>query len=329
MNLSPVSSIGARVITTFLILLLVHVGFANDGFCQPVTLDASGTKHQLWLVSTRGASSCPRLDQTSRLQYWRCDPDHKWRNSSIGEVLASDQPETTTLIYVHENRVSETELFRRAPKVFQQLSKFAPAGKCFRLIAVSWPSDRIGRRQRLDVQIKAKRSEAHGFYLAWLLDQIHPDVPVTLFGDSFGPRMIAASLHCLAGGSIQGQCLTQRTHPRRRAVRAVLMSAALDAHWLSPGQRYGLALTQVEHMLVTVNPADQALRWYPRMHCLLHKGANALGYVGLPCDPALSQQAGKIVEWNVSGIVGSTHSWQVYEGSPLIMRQIAPHLFGA
>ncbi len=220
-------------------------------------------------------------------------------------------------------------MFRRAPIVLQQLAKFAPAGKRFRLIAVSWPSDRIGHHQRPDVQIKAQRSESHGFYLAWLLDQIHPDVPVTLFGDSFGPRMIAASLHYLAGGSIHGQCLSQRTHSLRRPVRAVLMSAALDSHWLSPGQRYGLALTQVEHMLVTVNPADQVLRWYPRMYRLLPKGDNALGYVGVPCDPSLGQHAGKIVELNVSGIVGSTHSWRVYEGSPRIMQQIAPHLFGA
>jgi hypothetical protein len=329
MNLSLVSSISARVITTFLILLLAHVGFADDASFQSVTLDAPSTKHQLWLVSTRHASSCPRLEQTSRLQYWRCDPDCNWRNSSISEVLASDDPETTTLIYVHENRVSEAEFFRRAPIVLQQLSNVSPAGKRFRLIAISWPSDRIGRHQRTDVQIKAKRSEAHGFYLAWLLDQIHPDVPVTLFGDSFGPRMIAASLHCLAGGSIQGQCLTQRTHPRRRGVRAVLMSAALDADWLSPGQRYGLALTQVEHMLVTVNRADQALRWYPRMYHLLHRGANALGYVGMPCDRSLSQQAGKIVELNVSGIVGNAHSWRAYEGSPRMVQQIAPHLFGA
>jgi hypothetical protein len=82
-------------------------------------------------------------------------------------------------------------------------------------------------------------------------------------------------------------------------------------------------------MLVTVNPADEALRWYPRMYRLFPRGANALGYVGLPCGRLMSQYPGKIVEWNVSGIVGRTHSWQVYEGSSLIMQQIAPHLFGA
>jgi hypothetical protein len=82
-------------------------------------------------------------------------------------------------------------------------------------------------------------------------------------------------------------------------------------------------------MLVTVNPADEALRWYPRMYRLLAKGPSALGSVGVACDRLMSQQAGKIVEWNVSGIVGRTHSWQVYEGSSRMMQQIAPHLFGA
>jgi hypothetical protein len=328
MHFSRLSFIVARVITSFVVLLLAQVGFAGDGSFQHVAVDAPGTTHQLWLLSTRSASSCPRLDQTGRLRYWRCDADYQWRNSSLSEVLGSDDPETTTLIYVHENRVSEAESFDRARVVFRQLSKVAPAEKRFRLIAVSWPSDRIGHRGRPDVQIKAQRSEAHGFYLAWLLDQIDPDVPVSLFGDSFGPRMITASLHCLAGGSIQGQRLSERADPPRRPVRAVLMSAALDAHWLSAGQRHGLALTQVERMLVTVNPADEALRFYPRMYRLVPKGADALGYVGLRCGHLMNQHAGKIVEWNVSSIVGRTHSWRVYEGSSLVMQQIAPYLFG-
>ena len=257
MNSSLFLSAGTRVITTVVIVLFASVGFADEGSCQGVPGEAPGEKHQLWLVNTRNASGCPSLQQTSRLRFWRCDPDYQWRNSSVNEVLAADDPETTTLIYVHENRVSEAESFRRAVKVFQQLSTFAPTDKRFRLIAVSWPSARIGHRQRPDVQIKAQRSELHGFYLAWLVDQIHPDVPISLFGDSYGPRMITASLHCLAGGSIRGQYLSQRMNPTRRPVRAVFMSAALDAHWLSPGQRYGLALTQVEHMLVTVNPTDE------------------------------------------------------------------------
>ena len=131
MHFSRVSSIGARVITPFVVLLLAHVGLANDACFQGVTVDAPGTVHQLWLVSTRGASSCPRLDQTSRLRYWRCDPDCNWSSSSVSEMLGSDDPATTTLIYVHENRVSEAESFRRASKGISATIEVCSSRKTF------------------------------------------------------------------------------------------------------------------------------------------------------------------------------------------------------
>lgn len=317
-----------RLIAAVAILLLAQLRVACGETVQHITLDPPLTNHQLWLVSTRDASSCPSLEQTSRLRYWRCDPDQQWRHSHLSELLGSDDPNMTTLFYVHENRVTQAETFGRARKVFRQLSDVAPAGQRFRMIALSWPSDRIAGGQRADVQIKAQRSEAHSFYLAWLVDQIRPDVPVSFFGDSFGPRLITAALHRLGGGSIQGQGSFPRLHPQRRPVRAVLMSAALDAHWLYPGQRHGLALTQVEHMLITVNPADRTLRWYPHMDRLLRNGPDALGYVGVPCVRCLGQYEGRVAQWNVCGIVGSTHSWLAYEGSLLMMQQLAPHLFG-
>jgi hypothetical protein len=327
MSLSTVSSLVARFISCVIIFLIANVGLANDQAFQDVTFDSPGGKHQLWLVSTRNASSCPSVDQTRHIRYWRCDLSCQWRSSNLSEVLGSDDPRMTTLIYVHENRVTEAEAFQRAPIIFRQLTKFAPLEQRFRLIVITWPSDRIGHRPRPDVQVKAQRSEAHGFYLAWLLDQMHPDVPISLFGISYGPRLISAALHYLGGGTIDRRCLYPRTHPSRRAVRAVLMAPAIDSHWLCSGQRYGSALTQVEQMLITINPTDYALRWYPRMNGLLPKGANALGYVGFRNATTLRPNPGTITQWNVSGIVGSEHSWEVYEGSSIIMSRIAPYLF--
>ena len=317
----------AHFIAVVVILLLTDIGRADDSSPRHVTIQPPGAKHQLWLVSTRFASSCPSLQETARLKYWRCDPDYHWRSSDLGELLGSDDPEITTLVYVHENRVSRTESFYRVWKIFKKLSLVAPPGKRFRLIAISWPSDRIGRRPRPDVQIKADRSEAHGWYLAWLLDHINPDVPVALFGNSYGPRMITAALHFLGGGSINDCHLAERVHPDRRPVRLVLMAAALDVHWLYPGRRHGQALSQIEQLLITVNPTDRVLRLYPRMYGLLRGGPQALGYVGLPCGGCLRPNLAKVIEWNVSGQVGSTHSWTVYEGSSIMMAQIAPHLF--
>ena len=129
MHSTLVSARVARVVTTLVILLVVRAGFANEDSGQPVSCDAPGAKHQLWLVNTRQASCCPSLEETRRLRFWRCDLDYQWRDSSVQEVLAADDPETTTLIYVHENRVSEAESFRRAVAVFQQLSKFSPTSR--------------------------------------------------------------------------------------------------------------------------------------------------------------------------------------------------------
>lgn len=326
---APISPrVSLRFFALTLALALGSAAFADALSTQKSAVEPPGTKHQLWLVSTRYACSCdPTVQQASRLKYWQCDSDRKWQRSNLSELLDTDDPRTTTLIHVHENRVSRRSSFYRAWSVFVKLSRVAPSDQRFRLIAISWPSDRIGRRQRADVQIKAQRSEAHGFYLAWLMDQIDPDVQIGLFGYSFGPRMITTALHHLGGGAICGRRLDERVHPERKPVRVVLMAGALDAHWLYPGQHHGQALTQVEHMLNVVNPCDPALRWYPRMDRLLCRGPHALGYVGVPCAARLDPHAGKVAEWNVSGRVGRVHSWTTYEGSSSMMAQIAPHLF--
>ncbi len=175
--------------------------------------------------------------ETSRLSFWRSDPDHVWRKESLGQLLATDNASVRTIFYVHENRVSRSDSFRRARLVFTRLSHAVPADRSFRLIAISWPSDRIGIRQRPDTQIKAKRSEIHAFYLAWLLDQIDPGVPVSLYGMSYGPRVITAALHHLAGGSIGQLRLPGPRYRNQRRVRVVLMAAGIDGHWLYPGQR--------------------------------------------------------------------------------------------
>jgi hypothetical protein len=324
---SPTSSL--RFFALALVLVLGSLACADAYSAQRSTIAPPGTKHQLWLVSTRCASSSnPSVQQASRLKYWRCDSDRQWRLSNLSELLGTDDPETTTLVYVHENRVSRRESFYRAWTVFVRLSRVAPADKRFRLIVISWPSDRIGRRQRPDVQIKAQRSEAHGFYLAWLLDQIHPDVRIGVFGYSFGPRVITTALHHLGGGAIYGRRLDERVHAVRKPIRVVLMAAALDAHWLYPGQHHGRALTQVEHMLIITNPRDSVLRFYPHLYRLLCGGPPALGTAGVRRDERLHPHQDKVVEWNVAGQVGGTHSWKVYGGSSSMMAQIAPHLFG-
>ncbi len=315
-----------------LALLSLAIGIVNDVLAESIpkrsaTASVPATSNQLWIVSTRNTSYCnPSIEQTSRLKYYRSDVNCRWQPATLGDLLSADDPAVTTLFYIHENRVTRGESFQRAHAVFDRVSCFA-GDRPFRLIAIAWPADRISCRPRPDVQAKAHRSEAHGFYVAWLIDQMNPDILIGLFGYSFGPRMITTALHYLGGGSIRNTVLANRVHPERRPVRATLMAAALDAHWLIPGQRHGNALTQVDQMLVLVNSRDKALRWYPRLY-RGRRGPHALGYVGLSRDSRIAQYGERVSQWNVTGYVGRTHSWSVYEGSSGTMSKVVPFLLG-
>jgi hypothetical protein len=301
------------------------IAFLLAGFSTSAGANDPLAKHQLWLVSTRFASSCdPSEAETAKLKFWRCDADRRWRASRLGEMLQADEAPANTLVYIPENRVGRDESFRRAWHIFASVSRAVPPDQRVRLIVISWPSDRIGRRQRPDAQIKAQRSEVHAFYLAWLLDKMNPDAPVGLFGHSYGPRMITAALHYLGGGSIDGVRLAKRAHASRRPVRAALLAAAIDAHGLSRHAEYGKALSQVEHMLIVVTGCDTALRWYPWLWG--RGGPQALGYFGLSCDECLGADRAKIVVHDATADVGRSHSWTDYEGSPTMMTRIVENL---
>ncbi|WP_345318828.1 hypothetical protein [Novipirellula rosea] len=282
--------------------------------------------NRIWLVSTRGASSCsPSLNQTTRIKFWSSDTGVPWQQTNVDHFFDCVNGDPVPLcIYVHENRVSAEEAWGRAKTIFCQLQQASqPQNDRFRLVVVSWPSDRIGVRPRPDAQIKAQRSEMHGYYLAWLLDQIDPSVPVSLFGTSYGPRMITAALHLRAGGTIAGHQLASTSYSARSAVRVALFASALDCDWLLPNHHHGRAMTQVERMLIAYNPSDSVLHWYPRLNG--RGGPAALGYVGVS-PSRLGVDGYKVQLMNVSRSVGKTHSWQAYEGNPAMMSRVAPYL---
>ena len=110
---------------------------------------------------------------------------------------------------------------------------------------------------------------------------------------------------------------------RKSGRKTLLFGASARLH----PQRHGLALSQIEQMLILFNPHDPALRWYPRLYG--RQGADALGFVGVTCESRLGNYRPLVKEWNVSSQVGREHSWRLYEGSPTMMTPIAQHLFGS
>jgi hypothetical protein len=160
--------------------------------------------------------------------------------------------------------------------------------------------------------------------VAWLIDQMHPDVPVGLLGYSFGAQAVTGALHALGGGAIGGQTLT-RVHPLRRPPSAATLGAAMPARWVDPGQRHGLAISQVERFLITVNPSERTLRFYRGLR--FNGGGPVLGNTGVLGLERHGAAAERVDHFCTEPYNGKRHFFKVYMGQPEITSRLTGYVF--
>ena len=123
----------------------------------------------------------------------------------------------------------------------------------------------------------------------------------------------------MGGGELLGCALKLEPKAGPPMIRAVLLAAAEDDGWLSPGAPNGLAIPTVDRMLLLNNGCDNALQHYPMMDRCTH--ASALGYVGLATsDP-------KIEQYDVCCTVGPEHEWSHYFCNECLVARMRPYLF--
>lgn len=282
---------------------------------------AESASAEVWLISTRCAPRSGRVDTgLGQIEYWRLGADNRWLAADADAFRETGEPAVPTTFVIHGNRQTHAKAIRSGWGVYCRMRRDA-GGRPFRLVIWSWPSERIRGTNRRDVRVKACRSDMQSCYLAECLSRLDPDLPVCLVGYSFGARIVTGALHLLAGGQVAGRALGEPSGVGRRPIRAVLVAGALDADWLLPGRRNGLALSQVERLLVTRNCRDPALRLYPLMYYL--GGPQALGFAG----PACCGQSEKIELLDVSCSVGRTHAWARYLQSPGLCGRLAWYTF--
>ena len=287
--------------------------------------DANDTAQEVWVVSTRHAARAGRVASAEeKIRYWQLGADRHWNRMSAAQLLGDDRPIPTT-VFVHGNCTNHNFAVRSGWYVYRRMKRDA-RGRPFRFVIWSWPSDRVARRYRQDARTKAGYSDVQAYYLANCLRQISLRAPVSLVGYSFGARVITGALHLFGGGRIAGRRLPDRedsepAETRRQPIRAVLVAAALDSDWLMPGHRNGLALSQVERLLVTRNGHDRVLKWYPLMYGL--GGPRAMGHAG----PAGCRDAQKIELLDVSCSVGRDHAFAHYMRASALQRRLARYTF--
>lgn len=294
--------------------------------CGPVAAPPCGTcvEHDLWIVSTRSALCCGCLTEgVEHLKYYHLE-NGCWAPSDRIGFLAADDPAVTTCFVIHGNQTDAGSAKDFALSARKWLALQTPCHCRLRVVMWSWPADKAARRNREDVNIKTPRSDAQGYYLAWLVDQMDPGVPLSMVGYSLGARTIGAALQILDGGAMSGRSLEKRLHPERRSIRAVYMAAALDNDWLCPGHCHGRALNQVEYLLNLYNPRDPILRFYPLL--TRPRLPEALGHQGKACC-SLGENAGKYFQRSVAPWIQNDHDWRDYFTSRGIGALAAPYVF--
>ena len=298
----------------------------------PANTDICSENH--WILSVRHCKDqCSACAAECCFGFARSDWCGNAQTSSESAFRNWIQPGVPICIYVHGSFVPADTVVSDSVSTFRWLRQAAPE-RPVQLICFTWHSDGIftlnpavavsSAVPGLDVAILGKRAEVNGIRLARLLLSLPAESPVCIIGHSHGGRILASALHLLGGGSSCGIQLCQT--PCQRRIRAVFAAAAIDHHWLNPGERFGRAMCGADCVLNMKSRNDWALAVYP-----LRKpfSPRALGQAGFTRkDTArLGDAACRIAEVDVTGSIGAGHIWPRYTERPDFARMLLPWLY--
>lgn len=268
---------------------------------------------RILLISTRAIGT--RCDATAMASGLRCEErvGGQWRRLEWSDVLIQFAADPVpTVIYVHGNRVASGEDKSHGLEFYRWLAARKNSEAPLRYVIWSWPSTQIPGRLK-DYEVKAARTRPCGWQLAWAIDQMPAETPLSLVGYSYGARVATGALHVLGGGRLGNLQLTERAHAERPGLRVALVAAAVDAVWLRPEGYHGRAVSQCESLVLVNNTLDPAMRFYHLSPEGRHTAA--LGYAGVPGRASLGELAGRIHSFDMTEAVGRHHALSVYLSS--------------
>tara|TARA_B100000029_G_scaffold393099_1_gene390362 strand:+ start:95 stop:1192 length:1098 start_codon:yes stop_codon:yes gene_type:complete len=287
-----------------------------------------------WIVSSRGCPLGAKVTDGVRFDYLRYDVEGQpsWGDEkTFHDSLVAGAP---VCVSVHGSFVDWADVATDAHRTTQWLRNAAP-GRPLNVVVFSWKSSGpftmshaplvFSALPQVDAEVLGRRSAFIGLYLGRLVADLPAGHHVTLIGHSHGCRTVSSALHVLGGGQVQGYVLADRPRHKRR-IRAILAAAAMDHHWLNPDQRYGRAMDVAETLINLRNHRDTVLRIYPLRHPLSNRALANVGFT--PQDLFLmGARSKRVMEFDVSGVVGSNHGWPSYYARPEIARTVAEYVY--
>ncbi|WP_435018142.1 hypothetical protein TA3x_000087 [Tundrisphaera sp. TA3] len=282
---------------------------------------------QVWIVETR---DCPQelgSDPWPALKILTFDEQGRSVQKTPADLFAAVAGRPT-LVQVQGNLTTPDSAFGGLLWTHSWLRHHHSLPPDAVVIAFDWPSQRVYGQDLRDINEKGRRAFVAAHHLAVLLSAFPATSRVTLLGQSYGGRVVPSALHLLGGGELHGR----KGEPTARLaarpdlrVRAVIIGAASDRHWLDPGERLDRALHGCEGLLNLYNRKDEALLLYPSLIRGDHH--RALGRVGLSnADLAkLGPLAARYAEYDIHDHLGPEHTLLDAVANPDIARRIAPY----
>lgn len=285
----------------------------------------SAAGSRLWVVSTRDGREVEGGLAPAEFRVWSGASRGLGRECRIQDLVSGLAPQAPLVVMVHGSFVEWKSVVRDAFPTFCWLQGSSPMTP-LNVVVFSWPSDNTPQMNlAADVNFLGRRAGLQGVYLADLLSRIPPEHPVCLIGHSHGGRVVAAALHVLGGGQVEGWRFAGGQFQGHR-IRAVLAAAAIDRHWLNPGELYDRTPGRVEKLINLVNQEDLPLVIYPLRSPALSQAVALTGF--RPEDHrAIGPAASRLFDIDVTDLIQTRHTWANYYRQPEIAALIRPHVF--
>lgn len=248
----------------------------------------------------------------------------RWTESDLSQLITAPSEGVVTLFHVHGNKVDPQMARDRGLRVYRRLVCRATDDRPVRFVIFSWPATEIGGLLH-DFRVKAARTQPVGWQLAWVLDQMPSEAPVSLIGYSYGARIVGGAMHVLAGGDLCGASLPGAAPGKHPPMRVAFMAAATHSCWFGPNGYHHLAMDQIEHLVMLNNHLDPAMRFYKLVpeNC----SPQAMGLCG---PTSLTPEHREKVEcYDCANCVGRSHDLFKYTATGRTMTRVWQHVMYA
>ncbi len=258
----------------------------------------------VWLIKTRYASSENLCAGGSCVKFFRRE-EKRWQTASRNAFVTAPDANQPTIFFIHGSGWEAATAESAGLRAMRALT----GGFSYRFVIWSWPTE-TDRGALENLRSDFYRSHPEGVYFGSVLQDIAPEVPVTLVAHSMGARVVASGLHTYATAVAEADTAAAADGYKRHNV--VFLAAALDDGDFARGCLYGNALDVVDELHNIYNPCDAALKRYR----FLEKGGRAVGYMGL----WVGRNRVALRQVNVSGLLGKRHRWRYYEAANVLAR---------